>query len=148
MTHFTTDELVTATALLVSGIITPEADASPVSTRNHNQHIFQADSAEESGPSLVSRLGLIPEQQHRIRLAYEQRREKINTLSEEIERQSEELYRVPFSRPAGRSNQRDAKCGVQTNTFVVRKRACSTRPTNSTARSRRAARLMQRATHP
>lgn len=96
MAHFTTDELVAATALMVCGIIHSEGYESPVSPRNHNRNVFQADAGSEEGPSVIERLGLSTGQQHRIRATFEQRREEINVLSEEIERQSEELYRVRF----------------------------------------------------
>lgn len=96
MQHFTTDELVTATALLVSGIINYEPDESPVSVQLKDHSIYHTDSGLESGPSLIARLGLSREQQHVIREVYDRIHHQINWLDKESAFLCDELYRVRF----------------------------------------------------
>ena len=58
MDPFTKDELVTATALLVSGIINFEPDDNQVTVRQGESSVYHTDSGHNSGPALITKLEL------------------------------------------------------------------------------------------
>ncbi|PLY10203.1 MAG: hypothetical protein C0624_02390 [Desulfuromonas sp.] len=96
MARFTTDELVAASALLISGVISLAPNETLTSL--HPTHTAYDPDHPKSGQesSLIARLGLSQEQQRMIRLAFERKRAQLKHLGEELDRQREELYNLRF----------------------------------------------------
>jgi len=94
MARFTTDELVAASALLISGVISLAPDETLTSHRAPYPGHDHPKSEQES--SLIARLGLSHEQQRLIRQTFERKRSQLKILSEELDRQREELYNLRF----------------------------------------------------
>jgi len=96
MARFTTDELVAASALLISGIVSLAPDET-LALRRETTPSAPGDSLKkEQDTSLIARLGLSQEQQRMIRVAFENKRSELKALSELLDRQREELYNLRF----------------------------------------------------
>jgi len=108
MARFTTDELVAATALLISGIVTLSPDENLVPRRQQVNTAGDDNPAAENAPTLISKLGLSAEQQRMIRQVFEKARGDLRHLSEELDAQREELYNLRFHYTEKAERRRDA----------------------------------------
>jgi len=96
MARFTTDELVAASALLISGVICLAPDETLTSPHAIYPEHDRLHPKSEQESSLIARLGLSHEQQRLIRQTFERKRKQLKSLGEELDHQREELYNLRF----------------------------------------------------
>jgi len=108
MARFTTDELVAATALLISGVVALPPNEPLVPRRRLDEVALTGEEDAGHEPSLIARLGLSSEQQRLIRQVFEKARIELRQLSEELDAQREELYILRFRYTEQDERRRDA----------------------------------------